>query len=443
MAGQKSHRVPLPTYPFERQKYWIEAKSHPSAWQVEEKLPNPSIPSVRSTFVAQEAEPRDARPAEVSEARNADGNELTRLQRKVTEVWREVLGFETIGLDDDFFALGGDSLLGVQLMFRLRQVIRGESLPLQALLEARTVARLADWIQNQKRSHYEYLIQLKPGAAGRAPFFCVHASDGNPLGMRPLATALDADVPFYCLQPKGLDGAAPFGSVEEAARSFLDEIRTVQPHGPYYLGGYCFGGIVAFELGRMLEELGETVAALFIIDGYNPAFRKFDPSADLFLRVARFHARRAAMHGRKLLRLNPTEWFSYLGGRLKAVSTHFWRLLKLVRNPQANQLPVAAYQVDVDADESDVQLEQILDRARQAGPTAARQYVPKPYPCNAVVFRASERSQDPYEDPFLGWKHLVQETLRTSRSKPITRASFTIPFSCGRWPKRSVLHSWK
>ena len=107
---------------------------------------------------------------------------------------------------------------------------------------------------------------MRPGTSERAPFFCAHAADGNVLGMRPLAMAMSAEFPFYCLEPRGLDGSEPFESVEETARSYIEEIRKVQPHGAYHLGGYCYGGVVAFEMARMLEEMGEEVAALFLID---------------------------------------------------------------------------------------------------------------------------------------------------------------------------------
>ena len=117
--------------------------------------------------------------------------------------------------------LGGHSLLAVQLILRLQKSTPGESVPLTALLEAPTVERLAVWLQNHESKEQEVLVQIRPGSSARAPFFCAHASDGAAIGMRPLAMAMDADTPFYCLQAKGLDGSAPFESIEETARYYL------------------------------------------------------------------------------------------------------------------------------------------------------------------------------------------------------------------------------
>ena len=103
----------------------------------------------------------------------------------------------------------------------------------------------------------EIVVKLRDGKSGRAPFFCVPGAGGNILSLRPLALAMPDDRPFYCLQAKGLDGSEPFVTVEDTAKCYAEQIRRVQPVGPYHLGGGCYGGIVAFETARVLEAEGE------------------------------------------------------------------------------------------------------------------------------------------------------------------------------------------
>jgi thioesterase domain-containing protein len=230
--------------------------------------------------------------------------------------------------------------------------------------------------------------------------------------MRPLAMALDQDLPFYCLQHKGLDGSDPFGSVEEAARCYVDEIRKVQPHGPYHLGGYCFGGVVAFEMARMLEQLGEHVASLFLIDGFNPAYLRFQPTREMLLRLGRFYVRRAVLHSRRMRSLRPAMWPSYTGERLKAIYVHARRFVKKVANAKGDQFPSDPRTLELEQHAAS-DLEEILEALRRASRGARRNFVPRPYGGDAVVFRASERNDDPYEDYFLGWRPVVRGSMQS------------------------------
>ena len=324
---------------------------------------------------------------------------------KLAAIWADLLKLDRVGRHDDFFDLGGHSLLAVQLILRLQKSTPGESVPLTALLEAPTVERLAVWLQNHESKEQEVLVQIRPGSSARAPFFCAHASDGAAIGMRPLAMAMDADTPFYCLQAKGLDGSAPFESIEETARYYLREIRKVQPHGPYHLGGYCYGGLVAFEMARTLEQLGESVATLVLIDTYNPAYLRFKATGEMLRRLFRFYIRRVGLHSSKLYSMGPGVWFGYFAGRVRAMLVHFKRFIKKTRknNPTPAQVdlnPIAR-----------TRFKEILERLKQIGPVVSGKYEPKPYGGGALIIRVSERNDDPWEDYYLGWKQLMHGPL--------------------------------
>lgn len=337
------------------------------------------------------------------------------METKLAEVWAKVLRIERVGRHDDFFELGGDSLGAVQLMSELQEVVPGEMLPLRAILEAPTVEQFAQWLKNEQGGDQQLLVRIKAGDDTRPAFFCVHASDGTAIGMQPLAMAMNEDLPFYCLQAKGLDGSEPFATVEEAAECYLNEMRSVQPHGPYYLGGYCFGGFVAFEMARRLENEGESVATLILIDAFNPAFLRNSPAAKMLFYLFKFYVRRLGMHTRRMSRLSPSEWFGYVGGRMKAIFVHAGRYgqsVARVKAKQAGQNPYAA-EADAVPEPPSSEFEALIKSLERVGPDVARKFTPQPYGGSAVVFRVSERSDDPYEDYYLGWRRVIRGAMES------------------------------
>jgi thioesterase domain-containing protein/acyl carrier protein len=201
----------------------------------------------------------DARPAP-TRARTPENEELARL-------WAELLQLNRVDIDDDFFELGGDSMLAVELFVRLEQLY-GKNLPLTTLIQAPTVRQMAKVLRNEGAPPQSWpsLVQLQPGTE-KAPVFCVHAIGGNILNYSPLARYLGRDQPVYGLRARGLDGTQePHNTVEEMAADYIDEIRQVQPEGPYYLSGYSFGGLVAYEIARQLRAQGQEIALLAMID---------------------------------------------------------------------------------------------------------------------------------------------------------------------------------
>ena len=188
------------------------------------------------------------------------------VERRLAAIWSELLGVAEVGVEDDFFEIGGHSLLAARLMARVEREF-GTSLPLALLFEHSTIAGIAEALSAKEEPHgWSPLVPIQAGGV-LAPLFVVHGMLGNVLHLRHLAQALGPDRPFYGLQARGLDGRdTAQDRVEDMASDYLRAVRRVQPHGPYFLGGYSFGGLVAFEMSRQLAAQGEQVAALVLFD---------------------------------------------------------------------------------------------------------------------------------------------------------------------------------
>ncbi|MEY2454617.1 MAG: hypothetical protein QOD92_4191 [Acidimicrobiaceae bacterium] len=190
------------------------------------------------------------------------------VERAVTKAWEQVLEVGPIGVDDDFFELGGDSLAAAESIFLLQDTL-GRDVPLAAFLEASTAAALAGMLRSGGERRWMSPVVPLRTEGSRPPFFCVHGRGGDVMVFRPLADGLSAEQPFYALQIVGAPPSA-VRSVERLAAYYLEDVRRVQPHGPYLLGGYSSGASVAFEMARQLAAAGERPALVANIDGVAP-----------------------------------------------------------------------------------------------------------------------------------------------------------------------------
>ncbi len=187
------------------------------------------------------------------------------LTESVRAIWETVLRRGPIGPDDDFFDLGGDSLATIELLLRIETVF-GLHLPITLIYEAPTVAAMAAFIAARKAPSFATLVPLKPGD-GTCPLFIVHGIGGTVMELVGVGRLITQDGAVYAVQARGLDGVGrPNARVEDMARDYLEAIREARPHGPYHLAGYSFGGLVAFEMARMLRAAGETVGYLCLLD---------------------------------------------------------------------------------------------------------------------------------------------------------------------------------
>jgi amino acid adenylation domain-containing protein len=290
------------------------------------------------------------------------------LELRLARLWEDVLGVRPIGPADDFFALGGHSLLATQLVARIERAF-GQELPLAAVVNEMTVERVASRLRAGARRAPSPLVPIQPEGPG-LPFFCVHPVGGHVLPYLPLARALGGARPFYGLQAPGLEGdERPLASVEAMAGCYEGCVRAVQPSGPYHLGGWSLGGLVALELARRLRGQGEEVALVALLDSHVPAEGTEPPDADDAELLAGF-----ARELRGALGLPETG--ASTSDRRRSAEDVLEELLAQAR---------AARVLPADADVSDVRRRYAVYAANVRAMVAHR---PRPYPGRLTLIRA-------------------------------------------------------
>ncbi len=244
-----------------------------------EKLPEYMIPSA---FVLLDEIPltpngKINRQALLALARTGDENRGSlvaprdALELRIARLWEEVLNVQPISITDNFFERGGHSLLAVRMMAQLSRQIERE-LPLALILQKQTVQDLATYLRQELELHnVSPVIAIQPHGQ-KPPFFCVHPSGGSIICYCALSRYLGVDQPFYGIQTPGLDGVdqQPLTRVESMAARYIEELRAVQSEGPYMLGGWSLGGLVAFEMAQQLRRQGLEVSLLALFDSYVP-----------------------------------------------------------------------------------------------------------------------------------------------------------------------------
>ncbi|GAX43384.1 amino acid adenylation domain-containing protein [Tolypothrix sp. NIES-4075] len=327
------------------------------------------------------------------------------LERRLTQIWEEVLGMQPIGVTDNFFDLGGHSLAAISLFAQIENKF-AKKLPLVTLFQSGTVEALAQTIQalsadnqttsqsvattqNKSTDTWSSLVKIQPNGS-KPLLFCIHPLGGEILCYRDLARYLGSDQPVYGLQPQGLNGKPPLTKVEDMASLYIKEIQTIQPNGPYYLVGYSFGGILVFEMAQQLYRLGQEVGLLVMIDTCRPGYSQRLP-----------FAKRIALHLDNLLQLRLayikqnaegwSQWGKYmLKHKYKRYLTAARHLLNVV-----HRLP-----------ENDKHLE-IID----ANALALSEYSFQVYPDKLTLLRTDDKSRDEAVgieyDPQFGWGDLI------------------------------------
>ncbi|MEA1620048.1 SDR family oxidoreductase [Erythrobacter sp. T5W1-R] len=234
------------------------------------------------------------------------------IERTLAGFWQDLLGLETVGVDDSFFDLGGHSLIAVRLFALIKKTYRTE-FPISVLFETPTVASIAALIAERighdgsatdhddaaaeskvrtatVQRRFTHLVPMHSGEGGhRTPFFLVAGMFGNVLNLRHLANLVGAERPFYGLQARGLYGDdKPHETLSEAAADYIVEMRQVQPRGPYFIGGFSGGGLTAYEIAHQLEAAGEEVGLLVMLDTPLPLRPKLSGLDKALIKIGHF-----------------------------------------------------------------------------------------------------------------------------------------------------------
>ncbi len=349
-------------------------------------IPLESIPLTVNGKVDWRALP--ASPAVADDVPPADEAPVTEMESRLLALWRDYLKNPRLGIHDDFFEHGGDSLIIVQIVTELEHDL-GKTFPFSLIFHASTVSKLAALIEERSIQPVKSaVVPVKP-SGGRTPLFCVHA-DGGAFFYLNFAKFLGADQPFYGLQARGLDpDEEPFTSLDEMAAYYVGEIRKIQPQGPYLLGGFSVGGTFAYEMAQQLIAQGQDVGLLAMLDANAPDYPACRPRKYSNLsKLTHWLSKRPEgwpENGLRRLRVRLQEWSND-----KAI-----RLYRQMGRPLTPDLRV-----------------HLVRRLNQG---MGDRYRPKPYPYTVSVFCAEEQDEDTLHDDALGWANHVTGPIQVYR----------------------------
>jgi len=311
------------------------------------------------------------------------------LVAQLQAMWENVFGIVPIGLDDNFFDLGGRSLLAFILFTELSKLI-GRTVPLTTIFEAPTIRDLAARLQDENLARtFSCLVCLSRQGGGR-PLFIMHGFGGNVLELAKPARFLHADRPVYALQARGLDPAQePHDRIEDMAAHYLGEIRAVQPHGPYALAGFSTGGLIAFEIARRLVERGEPVEFVGLLD------TEIHESNLSTWRWMALQLRRTLHVIGRLRFISPAQGLAYVQ-----------RMARLMADQVRLRKGGSPHQRVLHED----LLPPHFVRVRDAGRRAFVAYRPGPYPGTVTLFRARDRHPLAC-DPLPLWRAAAEVTV--------------------------------
>ncbi len=182
------------------------------------------------------------------------------------DIWKSNLDLERVDIYDDFFELGGHSAIALKILGLVEQKL-GKRLPMTSFLENRSIAQLARLVSDTKtKQRWNCVVPLKPEGT-KTPLYIIHGGNHNVLTFKGLAENMDKDQPVFGIQAKGLDGKVPpDDNVNDIAKGYIEEVKVLNPNGPYALSGFCFGGMIAYEMARLLRAEGKEVTLVAMFD---------------------------------------------------------------------------------------------------------------------------------------------------------------------------------
>jgi len=308
----------------------------------------------------------------------------TDIEKMIAEVWQEVMGIPQISIFDNFFTIGGRSLVAVQIMARIEK-LTGKRLPLATLFQHSTIEKLALRLNVDAKSiTWESLVPIKPSGS-KMPLYIVHGAGLNVLLFNALAMNMDDDQPVYGLQARGLNGIdEPLDVMEDIASNYIAEIIAQNPDGPYALAGYSLGGTIAYEMARQMTSSGKNVRLLAVFDTYAKQSDKYDPFVKkifnrVWLVVMQF------LYSFVLFANDPKRTIQYKSIAIKRrIIRLFWR----VKGNEEKREGFFAYDNDID----------------EASAKAKRNYYQKPLNIMVDLFRAKKKTFYMADFKYLGWR---------------------------------------
>ncbi|NEQ53626.1 MAG: alpha/beta fold hydrolase [Leptolyngbya sp. SIO3F4] len=336
------------------------------------------------------------------------------LELKLTKIWESVLGVSPLSVEDNFFDVGGDSLLAVQLFNQMQQQLDC-ALPLATLFQAPNVRQFAALLsQEQPISTWSSLVPIQTSGS-RTPLF-FHGGSADALTWARFSHSLGSERPFYALQRPDLDGSeVTHTTVEELATDCIKEMRMVQPKGPYLVGGHCLGGAIAFEIAQQLQADDEDLVSVILIDSYIPG--KLPETAlttlQSRLQLGVFWLRKnyyyhggwenlAGLPEKIWQKFMPTKAFPDNVGSVKSETIH---------TDSSNTNPTQSEETK----ETKVPYEYRYARAQKANELAADLYVPQPYAGQVKLFCADIQILDWYFGRELGWQTVAKDGVEMTK----------------------------
>lgn len=340
-------------------------------------------------------------------------------EERLAKIWETVLGMSPIGVQDNFFDVGGDSLQSVTLMMLIETVF-GKNLPLSTLLTEPTIEQLAAVLKQSKQSDIHNSVVLLRKGGTKPPIFFIHDGEGETLLYRNLALKLKPDHPVYGIQPYSQDGFPILHTrIEEMVAYYTEQILQVQPEGPYFLSGLCIGGFIGFEIARNLQNMGHEVAMIALIDTVDLetplrtslATKRLSSFSQSLSSQKNLSRQQQLLTLLNTVRKKTSNLVAYeVQSRLtKAQYESRMRMLRFYRD---RNLPLPAFLQNISV--------------RVALKFAEKGYVPDaPFNGEVMLFRATEKSSvfdgteiddtpytEIYDDPLLGWEKRVTQGVK-------------------------------
>ena len=323
------------------------------------------------------------------------------LELQLIQIWKKVLGIKDIGVKDDFFELGGDSLLAVKLFAEIEKTFH-KKFPLAALFQAPTIEKLAKILSQEKYSSSWYsLVPIQP-IGDKTPLFAIHLLGEGLSFYRPLASYLGQRQPIYGLNyglaaRKGNEEEVSLPPTKDLAAHYIKEMQAFQPQGPYILLGVSNGGNVAFEMAKQLHAQGQTVAKLILFDTVHPNV-KLPPNwknMSNFQKLILDFIRHIDIHWGNLLLFEPKERLPYFFDKIKKISTNWFPKL-----PKTLSLPIRSL----------VANDNRKTQAINSPPMSSQHYIPQSYPGKITLFKA-KHTAIASSDPTNGWEGVAEQGL--------------------------------